>query len=107
MPYINGDQPAPSAEALMRSRYTAYVLQDETYILSTWHASTRPLIIPRDTEPPSKWLSLEILDCTNDSVEFIARYKVKGKAYKLHEKSRFTCEGKHWYYIDGEIKSST
>ena len=105
--YISGDQLAPSAEALMRSRYTAYVQHNEAYILSTWHLSTRPLTVPMDTAPPSKWLSLEIIDCKNDSVEFIARYKVQGKAYRLHEKSRFVCEDKYWYYIDGEVKSST
>jgi SEC-C motif-containing protein len=58
-----------------------------------------------DAEPASKWLSLEIINCDNDSVEFIARYKVQGKAYKLHEKSRFIYEDRQWYYIDGEIKS--
>jgi len=107
LPYINGERPALTAEALMRSRYTAYVLHNEAYILSTWHSSTRPDTVPMDTEPVSKWLSLEIINKDNDSVEFIARYKVQGKAYKLHEKSRFVCEDSQWRYVDGEIKPST
>ncbi len=103
--YINGSLPAPSAKALMRSRYTAYVQRNESYILSTWHRSTRPETASMNTDPPSKWLSLKIIACENDTVEFIARYKVQGKAYRLHEKSRFVYEDGQWYYIDGEIKS--
>jgi SEC-C motif-containing protein len=60
-----------------------------------------------DTEPASKWLSLDIINSENASVEFVARYKVQGKAYKLHEKSRFVCEDSQWRYVDGELKSST
>lgn len=104
--YINGDLVAPTAVALMRSRYTAYVRHNEAYILSTWHHSTRPQTLPVDSGPACKWLGLEVIDSDDNSVEFIARYKLQGKAYRLHEKSRFVCEDGQWYYIDGDIKSS-
>ncbi len=89
----------------MRSRYTAYAQGNEAYILSTWHPSTRPQSISMQTEPAQKWLSLKIINSDKDSVEFVARYKIQGKAYKLHEKSRFRCEHMHWYYVDGDLAS--
>ncbi len=95
----------PTPEALMRSRYSAYVLQLTAYLMSTWHGSTSPGDL--EPNPFMKWLSLEVLhaDASGDVgvVEFIARYKENGKAGKLHELSRFVREGGKWLYIDGQM----
>ena len=93
----------------MRSRYAAYVLGLTDYLLQTWHASTRPASLQDDANaPPLKWLGLKVLhdkqlDNSNASVEFIARYKVNGKAEKLHEHSRFVREQGQWWYVDGDF----
>jgi SEC-C motif-containing protein len=96
--------PAPDAEALMRSRYAAFVLQQAPYLLATWHPSTRPPEIA--FEPGVKWLGLEVrqhrpLDATHAEVEFVARSRVAGRAHRLHERSRFVCEQGRWFYEDG------
>jgi SEC-C motif-containing protein len=99
---------APSAEALMRSRYSAFVLGLHDYLLATWHPSTRPDRL--DPEPPGlKWLGLEVRsassqDADHATVEFIARNKVAGRAYRLHETSRFVRDGGRWFYVDGDVK---
>ncbi len=96
----------------MRSRYAAYVLGLMDYLLQTWHASTRPASLQDDTNaPPLKWLGLKVLhdeqiDNSNANVEFIARYKVNGKAEKLHERSRFVREQGQWWYVDGDFLES-
>jgi SEC-C motif domain protein len=108
--YLHGGQPAPDAPSLMRSRYTAFVLGDEGYLLATWHASTRPANVA--FEPGTKWLGLEVrryreIDATHAEVEFVARYRSStgsGKAVRLHERSRFVLEGERWYYVDGDHK---
>lgn len=95
----------------MRSRYTAYTLGLEDYLLRTWHPSTRPTILNLEQDQPIKWLGLKIvrhgaLTDANDEeaeVEFIARYKVQGKAEKLHELSRFIRQTGHWLYLDGQF----
>jgi SEC-C motif-containing protein len=95
----------------MRSRYSAYVLGDESYLLATWHASTRPSQLNLAEEGPVKWLGLKVINANDDqiynegTVEFVARYKVNGKAYRLHELSRFVRENGVWFYVDGEIKT--
>ena len=89
----------------MRSRYTAYVLKLEDYLLQTWHPDTRPATLDLAEDTATKWLGLEVrrFEATGDDtaiVEFVARYKVNGKAERLHEVSRFvTMDGK-WYYVD-------
>jgi SEC-C motif domain protein len=93
---------APTPEALMRSRYSAYVLGLIDYLLATWHPSTTP----GDLElSPLKWLGLEVRahEVSTDAgvVEFIARFRVDGRAQRLHETSRFVREAGRWYYIDG------
>jgi SEC-C motif-containing protein len=102
-PYHNGT-PAPTAEALMRSRYCAYVLKLERYLLDTWHPDTRSASLDL-ADDATKWLGLEIkrheADGDRAIVEFIARYKVGGRAGRLHESSRFVRENGHWLYIDG------
>ena len=102
-PCINGTRPAPTAAALMRSRYTAYAIQNEQYLLDSWHASTRPESI--DLDPAAKWIRLNIVNSDKDCVEFIATYRLQGKAHKLHEICRFVFEGGKWFYLDGLIKN--
>lgn len=102
-PYISLRRPAPTAEALMRSRFSAYTQHDEAYILSTWHPSTRPVSLPHDTDKKNQWTRLKIIQTDSTTVEFIAYYKIQGKTYQLHEHSRFVLEGERWYYLDGQI----
>jgi SEC-C motif domain protein len=97
---------APTAEALMRSRYSAFVLDLTGYLLATWHASTRPSHLePNDAG--LKWLGLqvrrhEVIDADHATVEFVARSKLGGRAQRLHELSRFVREDRHWFYVDGD-----
>jgi SEC-C motif domain protein len=99
--------PAPDAEALMRSRYCAFVLEDAGYLLATWHASTRPPSV--EFEPGLRWLGLEVrehrqVDAAHAEVEFVARSRLAGRAHRLHERSRFLCEDGRWFYLDGDVK---
>ena len=92
----------------MHSRYSAYVLGLEPYLLATWHASTRPTALDLDKETSPRWLGLDIKrhQATGpDSavVEVVARYKTGGRAHRLHEVSRFVREDGRWYYVDGEF----
>ena len=98
---------APDALALMRSRYTAYVFQLNTYLLDTWHPITRPTTLD-ETESSIQWLDLQIHNHqeqseSSASVEFTAKYRLNGKAHVMHENSRFEKEGAQWYYIDGVV----
>ncbi|BCK88269.1 hypothetical protein MIZ01_2071 [Sideroxyarcus emersonii] len=93
----------------MRSRYTAYTLLREDYLLATWHPSTRPASLGLAEEVPAKWLGLEIKHCEQQDadhaiVEFVARYKVGGRAHRLHETSNFVREDGRWFYVDGVIE---
>ncbi|MDM0012274.1 YchJ family metal-binding protein [Variovorax sp. J22P168] len=104
--------PAPDAESLMRSRYTAFVHQRADYLLATWHRSTRPAAL--DFEPDVKWLGLDlrsrsVLDADHAEVEFVARQRNgAGVASRLHERSRFVREEDgvlhRWYYVDGDLR---
>jgi SEC-C motif domain protein len=91
----------------MRSRYSAFVLGLRDYLLATWHASTRPDELELATTPPTRWLGLQVqrhqtASADAASVEFVARYKIGGRAHRLHETSRFVREDGRWYYLDGE-----
>jgi SEC-C motif-containing protein len=98
---------APGAEALMRSRYSAFVLDLSGYLLATWHPRTRPAAV--ETNPVGlKWLGLEVRrheqrDAAHASVEFVARSKLGGRAQRLHETSRFVREDGRWFYLDGDL----
>jgi SEC-C motif-containing protein len=97
--------PAPDAETLMRSRYSAFVLQQTDYLRATWHVSRRPATL--DFELGTRWLGLEVrrhLVTGPDAaeVEFVARYRLGGKATRLHEKSRFVRADGRWFYVDGD-----
>jgi SEC-C motif domain protein len=96
----------PDAEVLMRSRYTAFVLGRLDHLLATWHPSTRPAELT--LEPGVKWLGLEVrshrvLSPDRAEVTFVARSRVAGRGQRLHETSRFVCEGGQWYYLDGDL----
>jgi len=97
---------APTAEALMRSRYTAYVLGRHDYLLATWHASTRPAAL--ESDPPGlKWLGLDVRqhrtqDADHATVEFVARHKLAGRAQRLHEISLFVRDNGRWFYVDAQ-----
>jgi SEC-C motif-containing protein len=106
-PLHRGEAPAGNAEALMRSRYCAYVRADAEYLLATWHASTRPPALEFGEAAATRWLGLEVKrhqqpDADHAVVEFVARYRVGGApAVRLHEISRFVREHGRWYYLDG------
>ena len=95
---------APDPESLMRSRYSAFVLDRRDYLLATWHPLTRPETLD---PPPAglRWLGLEVrahrLDGDRGEVEFVARSKLDGRAHRLHELSRFVREAGRWFYLDG------
>ncbi|WP_434633515.1 YchJ family protein [Chromobacterium sp. CV08] len=106
-----GAPPAPTAQALMRSRYSAYALGLEAYLLATWHPSTRPEALHLDEDAGVvKWIGLDVRRCeagleadVDGVVEFLARCKVGGKAERIHETSRFVREDGRWYYVSGVV----
>ena len=100
------DVAAPDAQHLMRSRYSAFVGERTTYLMNTWHSSRRPAQLT--LERGVKWLGLDVRDhrCTGEhtaEVTFVARYRVGGKAVRLHERSRFVQEAGRWFYLDGDL----
>jgi SEC-C motif-containing protein len=98
---------APTPEALMRSRYAAYVLKKADYLLYSWFPDTRPAELELGDD--IKWVGLNILgselsvDGLEGTVEFIAKYKIGGRAAKMTEKSHFVRHGNRWYYVDGDV----
>ena len=98
---------AAQAEALMRSRYEAFVRGDRAHLLETWHPSKRPAQLELD--PRTRWLGLEVragkqVDATHAEVEFVARCRDPGgRATRIHERSRFVKENGRWYYLDGDM----
>jgi SEC-C motif-containing protein len=120
-PFIDGTAIPGSAEQLMRSRYTAYTFGNEAYLRATWHPSTCPHETILGEGEKTKWLGLEIKSALRlrkrneeesgqDSVEFVARYQLGGRAHRLHEVSRFVREeagdGLRWFYLDGSFPGS-
>ncbi len=109
-PYIEGRDPAPTAEHLMRSRYTAYAMGNAAYVLSTWHSSSRPaeLTLQAPGAPhATQWLGLAVhgheqMTETLARVQFTARYRESGRARRLQEHSRFVLENSKWFYLDGD-----
>lgn len=99
--------PAPDARALMRSRYSAYVLDRLDYLRATWAPEHCPADLAPNP-PGLKWLGLEIRgfavqDADHATVEFVARHRLAGRATRLHEISRFERRNGRWLYLDGEI----
>lgn len=101
----SGQRQAATAERLMRSRYSAFVVHDAAYLLRTWHSSTRPPGL--DFDPGMRWTGLDIL-ATGDgtpfhhegTVEFRAHFRAHGKSDAQHELSRFVREDGKWVYLD-------
>ena len=101
--------PAPDAESLMRSRYSAFVLGLRDYLHATWHPLTRPGDVVVDDG--TRWLGLTVrhhtvIDADHAEVEFVARYRPPasaGRAERLQECSRFVREGGRWLYVDGQV----
>lgn len=96
---------APSAELLMRSRYTAYALGLRDYLIETWAPETCPDALVLDESPQPKWIGLDVRNAneTGDTatVEFVARYRLGGRAYRMHETSHFVKRDDRWLYVDG------
>ncbi|MER6525054.1 YchJ family metal-binding protein [Streptomyces sp. NPDC001508] len=102
--YHRGAGAAPTAEALMRSRYAAFVRGDAGYLLRTWHPRTRPVRL--DLDPGLRWTGLEVLGTTDGSafhttgtVTFRASYR----GGSLHERSRFERVDGAWAYVNGDV----
>ena len=102
--YLAG-APAPTAEALMRSRFTAFALEDEAHLLRTWHVDQRPAAVR--FVPGQRWTRLEVLATvagdlldTEGAVEFRAHHERRGVPGELHELSRFVRDADHrWVYV--------
>ncbi len=104
-PFITGKLPAPTPEALMRSRYTAYVKVVEPYLRETLAPESRGDYNEKDVREwakQSEWLGLKILKAQGNTVEFVAKYKTQGKVLEHHEVSTFRKDGNKWYFVDGE-----
>jgi SEC-C motif-containing protein len=107
-PFLTADAQPPTAERMMRSRYTAYAIHHPGYLLATWHPSTRPEKLTLD--PDLQWISLEILGRTRGgmldsegTVEFRATYRSEGMRMYRSENSQFVRENKAWFYVDGTV----
>lgn len=108
-PYHKGEKRVLTAEALMRSRFSAFALNLTDYLLKSWHSATRPEVI--EDQQDVQWFYLKILATESnidpiteqkvDYVTFEARYRFDGKAGKFREKSRFIHEENQLRYIDG------
>jgi len=107
---ISGRQGAESPEALMRSRFSAYVIQNYDYILATYALAQRielSLNELRQSSATTKWLRLvvqkTVQNNTSGKVEFSAYYQLDGQVYLMHETSDFIFDNKQWYYTTGLI----
>jgi len=94
----------------MRSRYSAFVLERERYLLETWSPAHRPQSLEFDSQ--TKWLGLSIkskkmLDAHHGEVEFVARYRLNGRATRLHEHSLFEYSSGRWFYVAAQINDAT
>ena len=102
--FHSGAEHAPTAESLMRSRYSAYALGLPQYLLDTWHRTTRPATL--DLDPSLDWYRLDILSAqggpfdTDGTVEFRAYYRSGTDRGEQRELSRFLREARRWYYVD-------
>ncbi|TKJ22908.1 YchJ family metal-binding protein [Blastococcus sp. CCUG 61487] len=105
-PLHAGSRAAATAEQLMRSRYSAFVVGDPAYLLSTWHSTTRPRTL--DLDPEVRWTGLDVLDTTGGglltaegTVRFRASYVRDGVPGEQQEDSRFAREDGAWRYVAG------
>lgn len=110
-PYLEEGVLPNSAEALMRSRYTAYVKRDTGYLLDTWHPMTRPDPDNFTLQDDIFWQGLDVLETENGgkedekgTVTFVARFLHSERPCVLSEKSRFVKKDGKWLYVDGDIR---
>lgn len=103
---FHGGTPAPTAEHLMRARFSAFALGDAAYLRDSWHPRTRPARL--DLDPEVRWYRLDVLRTERGGlldadgvVEFRAYYRGPAGAGSLHEVSRFVREHGAWFYLDG------
>jgi SEC-C motif-containing protein len=106
--FHDGEAEAATAEQLMRSRYSAFVLLDADYLRRTWHPDTVPSGL--DPDPGMEWRRLDILSTsrggpldTEGTVEFKAHFLHVGERGIHHETSRFVRENRRWYYVDAVL----
>ncbi|MFF3332086.1 YchJ family protein [Streptomyces sp. NPDC002888] len=102
--FHRGEAVAPTAEALMRSRYSAFSERDDSYLLRTWHPRTRPARV--DFDPGMRWTGLEILekaDGTAFHTTGTVTFRASFRGGTLHERSRFERVDGAWVYVDGEF----
>ncbi|MFJ9539424.1 YchJ family protein [Streptomyces sp. NPDC101225] len=106
--FHRGEAAAPTAEALMRSRYSAFVKLNEPYLLRTWHPSTRPARL--DLDPGMRWRGLEILGTADGSAFHSAgtvTFRASFAGGALHERSRFERVDGAWVYVAGDVLDAT
>ena len=105
-PYIKGSKNAPTAETLMRSRYSAFATGAADYLVNTTHSSKRKLHNKSEIlawSQSNQWLRLEILAVTETTVTFNAYYLDQNLKAQIHyEHSTFKLENGKWFYVDGE-----
>lgn len=108
-PYHRDPGSAPTAETLMRSRYSAFVKGLASYLLHTWHPATQPASLQLDDR--IEWTGLEVLAAQDGGpedrrgmVEFVARFTRDGEPGSLHEISRFRRQGDTWLYVRGRAR---
>jgi SEC-C motif-containing protein len=116
-PLLSGDAPAATAEALMRSRYSAYVTGQIQYLATSLHPDHRQdldLSATRRWSRSARWLNLQVVSSRRGGgqdeegeVEFIATYKEKGVVKPHHERANFSRKDGVWYYVDGDIVKPT
>lgn len=111
--YVSGASIAPTAEALMRSRYVAFVLGRSDYIADTWHPQTRPTQIDLASDE-TVWLKLNVHETTHGQetdvrgmVAFQAWYGANGRMGCMQERSRFEYQDGRWYYLDGDVTDTS
>jgi SEC-C motif-containing protein len=114
--YLSDGRRAPTAEALMRSRYTGFATAASHYLLATWHPSTRPELLELDDA--MVWHRLDVVGTDAGgpwddagTVEFVAHYRLDdgsaiGQRGRLHETSHFVREDGRWLYVDGGITTA-
>lgn len=107
-PVHRGERAAPTAETLMRARYSAFAVGDATFLRASWHPRTRPTSL--DLGEEVRWVRLDVLGTEeggpfDDSgvVEFVAHHRGPDGRGSLHERSRFVREGGRWLYVDGDV----
>jgi SEC-C motif-containing protein len=112
-PFLSGDQNPSTAEALMRSRYSAFCLKDADYLLASLHKKPRAKESRKallGSFGSTRWCSLRVIGCRQGlfgqhrgEVEFAAFYSDSDTGGQLHERSRFVFEDGRWFYVDGDI----